>query len=146
MSDITPDYTRDCGRLGGKLEDVVPQPVLRKWPAAYAHGVKRKVRVRVTKFTGIGHHYYVSLTEEDNVVWQTTVDDMSERPFWMKPWEDPEGRGRDESKRCFTIGGVDNFIRRCVEKHFPSETHYLETMHEDELRLVNNRWHYNEGD
>lgn len=108
---------------GGYLRDV-PKPHNRKWPDS---SDKRNVLVTVGVYQAIGEHYYVSIAEEHNPVWDTRDAWVWGRPGeaigWRKCWDDVEGQGKVFEGKFDLRCQADSFIQRIVSEHFPPETH-----------------------
>jgi len=83
---------------GGHLEEI-SKPHTRFFPNPYR---KRKVTVTISRYYGIGLHYYVSLQEEDNPIWNGEA--------WQTAWDDKEGRGRTDTDLFFG-GEIEANIR-----------------------------------
>lgn len=82
---IKPDYA--AGNMFGacgSIEDA-PHPVQRYWPGAPK---KRRVDVTIMTYDFGGHHYFVSIQEEENPVWDGIE-------HWASYPDDVECRGRD---------------------------------------------------
>lgn len=107
----------------------MPQPLRRMWPGARR---KRRVRLQMLVWWGIGRHYHTSLEEEDNSVWDGEQ--------WCVPWNDQEGKGQHLNDIFVTEKAARNWVRRMMRKHFPKH------------RLVRGyshgtpKWFYREGD
>lgn len=122
---------RECGhfQFGGHRADF-PKVVQREFPASRK---RRKVTLTISIFFGIGRHYYVDLTEEDNPLWDPN------QKCWVKPWDDVEAKGQRFSERFASERAAERWARRIIAKHFPRH------------RIVrsggrDNRWHYKDGD
>ncbi len=134
-----PDYSAGCGHFGCKLVDIFPQPHIRKYPNQVT---KRKVRASIHDFKmAFGQHYYTSLCEEDNPVWEgryTIPGNIYHNgPHWVRPWHDDDGKGRHESGRFDTYTEAVAWIDTEGPKMFPPETHviereYLDTYEDEE--------------
>lgn len=137
--DTPPDWSENacCGHFGGKLEDV-PKPHFYLWDKLKR---KREVRVRITKFYGVGVHYYADLKEEDDAVWNRRIDPpYTKQAHWQKCWNDPKTDGRSFLRRCNTPEEAVEFVRQTQREHFPKKTHKLV---ED---IDRKEWFYKEGD
>lgn len=88
------DYNRDGKITGGYLEDI-PEPHIRKWPGS-PH--KRELTVRITRYYYEGTHYYISIQEEENPLWNGTPYEHDEsRPVgWVVAWDDKEAQGKTD--------------------------------------------------
>jgi hypothetical protein len=88
-----PDYRRSGITHGGWLKDV-PDPHIYYWPGAED---KRKLYARIMRYYGIGPHYHVSISQEDNPVWDCTIDKYrkDEPRGWVTTWDnDFPGKGK----------------------------------------------------
>jgi hypothetical protein len=121
-----------CGYFGGNIEEI-PKPHIRMFSNKQR---KRKVQVEFHNWVGNGgRHTYVSLTEEDNPIW-------NEKEYrWQKPWEDPEGKGQYFSNRFNTHEQAVRWAKKIAKKYFPNKTHKLVRKYSD-----NQKWWYKEGD
>jgi len=105
--------------------------------------LKRPVRVSARKYYGLGQHYWVSLHEEDNPIW-----DAKEKG-WRLCWDDAEGRGRIFSKSFLSMTSAQLWIEKLVRKEFPNKHFKLDKpdlngLSDDDEKI----WfgHYKEGD
>lgn len=89
-------YKSNSSSSGGYLNEI-PEPHIRKFPNPYS---KRKVKITVSRYYGYGIHYYVSIREDDNPIWN------SERNLWTRAWDDKEGEGKTDTDLYFD--GDDN--------------------------------------
>lgn len=127
---MKPDYSKYCGHYGG----LVPDNPIRMWPKCQR---KRRVTISIIMFYGIGQHYWVSLKEDGNPVWNT------EEGYWFEPWSDrdPEGRGkRLDTQKFNTLIEAKRWIAETLAKEFPKKTHTYYNSN------TYKRWYYKEGD
>lgn len=75
--------------MGGHLADI-PEPHIRKFPNPF---VKREVKITISRYYGYGEHYYVSVKEESNPIWNGST--------WVDAWDDKEGKGLDDLQLYF---------------------------------------------
>lgn len=131
----------NCSCHGGHLKDA-QQPV--QWFKERAD-YQPFVKVRVMKFYGIGVHWHVSITEEDDAV-------LGKDGEWFIPWlktdtaEQAEiwrahNGHRDDDKFC-TIKAAESWIQRKLDERFPGKDVWVRF----EGDKLGNRWHYGEGD
>jgi len=132
---------------GGHLKDV-PEPHRRY----YADRRRRRpVRVRIMKYYGIGLHYHVSIEEEADAVWDSSVNQHSGKPNgWRRCWDDktPGAKGEFVTFKRRTHLEALAEARRVLLRRFPKRTHSwrLESLCGDEVPR-GARWFYkNEGD
>ncbi len=93
---LPPDFSRGATTFGGHLKDI-PLPHVRYWPGSFK---KKEVRIRIMRYYGAGGvHYYASLQEDSNPIWN------SAEGYWQEAWDDLEGKGRDE-------WGIDDWPNR----------------------------------
>jgi len=117
--------------FGGYLKDL-SKPYKRQFPG----DKKRRVEVRVMQYYGIGIHFYVSVREEENPIWDEKEN------YWTTCWDDKseETRGKRFSDRFVDYEDVEIFIKETFEKNFSQKTHLLEFDFETEKK-----WFYGEG-
>ena len=117
--------------FGGYLKDL-SKPYKRQFPCDR----KREVLARVSKYYGVGVHYHISITEEENPIW-----DKKEN-CWRTCWDDKsketEGKRFDDS--FIDYDGAEKWIKEIFEKNFSSKTHLLRFDFEEEKK-----WFYGEG-
>lgn len=80
---------------------------------------KRLVKITAKVYYGLGHHYWITMHEEDNPIW-----DAKERA-WRTCWDDTDGRGAIESKSFLSMVSAQQWIRATQKKMFPTRTHKL---------------------
>lgn len=119
---------------GGYLKEI-PTPWKREFDkkARNDEGQKRKVHVKVFKFYGAGHHYYVRIEEEPNAIWN------SERRDFQVAWDDAKAKGREFHDKFNKPEHVENFIKRTLERRF--RNHKPDYQGEEDIR-----WYYKDGD
>ena len=76
---------------------------------------KREVTVSVRMYYGIGKHYWVSVKEKDNPIW--------DGEHWRTCWDDFEGRGRIESQSFLSMVSAQQWLESLKKKEFPKKTH-----------------------
>jgi len=119
---------------GGKLKDLTRRPYKRKYPGKE----KRQVRISVMRFSGIGVHYFVSIREEYNFIW-----DKKEKT-WREPWysyEDKKGRGQTFNSKFNTYAEAARYVKEILSEHFDMKTHKYEYEGEG-----TGKWLYKDGD
>ena len=123
------------GHYGGTLDDI-PLPHIRRWPNENKED-PRPVTVRIMKFWGIGSHYYVSVDEHDNPIWN------SKKKCFTQPWTDPGGKGRkfDCLQRPRSYYLAKRWAMMIIGKHFSDGNYRIDI--EDNS---GNEWYYGEGD
>jgi len=145
------DRTPKCDRgllSGGYLKDI-PKPHRRKFPEFGP----RQVRVHIMKYYGIGVHYYASVEEEDNPIWNPLTygekdsywkdtERGNEVVGWQIAWDDREGRGRRfNSPGTKSPYWIRKWVRETIKKHFrPFDAYEFEDM------MGKRMWFYREGD
>ena len=81
---------------------------------------KRTVTVRVMRFTGVGRHYHVSMTQENNPIWDLRDDPpFFKGPCWRLARDDQEGNGLYISEKFRTWERAMAFIEKTCAKKFP---------------------------
>jgi hypothetical protein len=126
------------GLSGGGYLKEIPKPHVRMFPNEKS---KRRVSVAVMVYDLVGgRHYRVSVTEEDNPIWNSHTQ-AEHSPNWKEiqgteygkkvvgwqvAWDDEEGKGLE----LYSVGldflyQVEDFIRDAWENNFSDETHYL---------------------
>lgn len=116
---------------GGYLREI-PKPHKRKWPESRE---KRTVNISCSIYSGIGKHYYVSILEEDNPIWN------AKREVWQKAWDDKKGKGKSFGTRSFdSHRQAMDHIRKILAENFSPETHWFYENSTGET------WFYREGD
>ncbi len=80
---------------------------------------KRLVSISARMYYGIGKHYWVTMTEEGNPIW-----DAKEKA-WRTCWDDLQGNGAIESKSFLSMVSAQQWIIAMQKKMFPSKTHTL---------------------
>jgi hypothetical protein len=99
---------------GGNIKDY--PGAKRKFPGRK----KRTVHVSIYKYYGIGQHFHVSLSEEDNPIW-----DVKEKS-WRTCWGDFKGKGRFEFTTARSLLSVKAWIEETIADKFPPKTHKIE--------------------
>ena len=120
-------------RYGGNFKKF-KKPLKRKYPGKE----KRPVKISVSRFPGIGIHYFVSIREEYNYIWDKKDKD------WREPWrsyEDKKGSGKVFVNKFNTYGAAANYVKKILSEHFDTKTH--EWFYEGE---GTGRWLYRDGD
>lgn len=105
---------------GGHIADV-PAPHVRYHSLVGAP--RREVVVTVTKFI-MGSHHHVSMAEEDDPIWDRTVDKYQDGT-WRRCWDDDAGRGLVLRTEYVHTRWIEPWIQRMVAQHFPPSTHVL---------------------
>lgn len=95
--------------------------------------------VRCHRYDGIGIHYYTSLEEEGNPIWQ------EKDKAWVTAWDDEKAKGRRFDKRCNSQSIARQFIKKTFLEEFSRETHVLVyDSYVDDFPKV--KWFYKGGD
>ena len=81
---------------------------------------KRLVSVSIHKYYGIGAHFHVTLSEENNPIW-----DAKEKG-WRECWDDTKAKGRIEFTRAQSLTSARAWIEKTMAKEFPPKTHRLD--------------------
>lgn len=115
--------------FGGYLKDI-PKPHRRLFSDRRR---KRAVRVEISRFYGIGVHYYVSLQLENNPVWNR------ETKTWQLAWDDTVGRGTTVTMRFNT----ESQAKQWVAEQRSKVVHRNHVFYEG---LTEKKWFYKEGD
>jgi len=119
---------------GGKLKELTKRPCKRKYPGKE----KRSVDISISRFSGIGVHYFVSIREEYNYIW-----DKKEKT-WRQPWssyKDKKGRGQTFISKFNTYREAARYVKEIIAEHFSTKTHKYEYEGEG-----TGRWLYRDGD
>jgi len=88
----------------------------------------------IAQYTGIGKHWFVSLKEEDNPIWDVQEDG------WRIAWDDTEARGRYfDGPKSLSYGWAHTWAKQMIARHFPNHE-----IHGDFDAPVH--WFYREGD
>lgn len=104
---------------------------------------KRHVSVSVRSYYGIGKHYWVTMKEEGNPIWDT------KEKAWRECWDDTIGRGHIESKSFLSMVSAKLWIERISKTLFPRKTHVIDLLDFSGLTEVDEKhWLgiYKEGD
>lgn len=96
------------------------------------HPQRRKVVVRIGRFTGHGMHFHVTMHEEPDPVWAPDLE------RWEVPLDDPNP-GRERMMKFRTREKADLWVSSTFEREFGSDTHVL--VYEE----TEPRWTYSEG-
>lgn len=140
ISDFGAEYLSDGRRIigfggGGYLKDAI-QPLVRKFPNNL--GIKRELKLSVTKFWGVGEHYHVSIEEESNPV----LCEVDGKLKWQLAWDDLDLHGLRDSEAFMTKEAVEQWVREAT-KDFSEETHRFVW---SALSPIDNEWFYKDGD
>lgn len=98
---------------GGYLKEI-PKPH-RRW---YNGRRKREVKIGVHVFWGVGIHYYVTVEEDDNAIWN------SKDKLWQLCWDDPK-KGKRFDQKFGNIVEAREWVKKLQQKHFPKKTHKM---------------------
>ena len=82
---------------------------------------KRPVHVKIIcygDYGGIGVHYYVTVTEDHNPIWD------SKQNIWTSAWDDYVGEGKKFENKFNTYIAAQNYVRK-VTKKFPPKSHRI---------------------
>jgi len=130
-----PDWKKGHYNMGGEIEDI-PEP--RVWYFPH-YPYKRNVRVNITLYSGMGVHYYASVEEEDNAVWDPGW--RKGEGGWTRCWGCDEKKGLRFDQQCNTAEEAERWVRETLRKKFPRKTHkYSYDCGEPK------KWFYREGD
>jgi hypothetical protein len=99
---------------GGNIKDY--PNARRKFPGR----AKRHVRISACMYYGIGKHYWVTMHEEDNPIW-----DAKEKA-WRKCWDDLKKNGHIESQAFLSMVSARGWIEKMQKKYFSKKTHVLD--------------------
>ncbi len=110
---------------------------------------RRHVRVCIMKFYGVGHHYHISIEEDDDAVW-----DSRDAASWGRPgepcgWTQPRGNPRGGRRFDFKRNYYDAAARAALlilRREFPRRTHEWSLDNLTEEGSKSRRWFYGEGD
>jgi hypothetical protein len=80
------NYNANSTLHGGHLSDI-PLPRIRRWPGCPD---KRKITIRITRYYDVGIHYFLTIFEEDNPLWNEKNQE------WQFAWDDKEYRGKTD--------------------------------------------------
>lgn len=88
ISMFDPDYSLESRITGGKLSDF-PEPHIWYWQSGMATR-KRKVIAKIMRYFGIGEHYYMSVHEESDYLWDGTESEHwpGKPNGWIELWEE----------------------------------------------------------
>jgi len=102
---------------GGYLAEL-PKP----WKRMFPGRSKRRVSVSIYKYYGLGQHYWVSLHEEGNPIWDRA------NKCWRSAWDDKsdDTKGRLFSRRCLSLVSARSYVEKIQKKFFPNKTHKLD--------------------
>lgn len=103
--------------MGGSWWAKIPQPYRFLHPTPVE---KRKVRVEVTRYYGVGVHFYATVEERPNYVWDGET--------WRQPWAAggfPDLDGKRFSGRFDTYTEAVNFVNTRIAENFSPTTHEL---------------------
>lgn len=123
--------------FGGKLSEI-PKPWHRQFPGPQ----KRKVRLTIGVFTGVGRHFHVRIEEEDNPIYCAHRDKYTTEAHWHKAEDDKEANGRAFDDKFDTEKAARQWARETFAKQFGDATHQIVQSGTGEPP----RWFYREGD
>ena len=115
--------------IGGDLKEV-PPPLVRMFPGPR----RRRVRVSIDRYDGIGVHWYVSIEEEPNPLWDSNED------AWREAYDDPGRAGKSFHGRLGSRSGAYEWVKRTCLANFGPKTHEVSNC----TRVP--KWFYREGD
>ncbi len=121
-----------CDISGGSIKDL-PEPHIRKFDDKR---LKRKLIVNITVYYSLGRHYYVSVREEFNSIY-----DAKEKGG-RDCWDDEIGKGKN-----FYIPKFDNRLE--MEKYLRRLKRWVFPKHKFEYNTCGNitkKWFYRDGD
>lgn len=105
-------------KSGGQLAEI-PEPHVRLFDIP---GYSREIRITVGRFPGFPHHY-VTLEEQDNLIWNPTTKPPYDSPCWQKAWDDEDARGRRFETKYVKPQYIDGWISRTLEENFTCAYH-----------------------
>lgn len=123
------------GAFGGNIAEV-PKPHVRFYANSRR---KRSVELNITRFAGFGVHYYATVQEVFDPVW----DGRPEHGCWRECWDDAMGKGQRFSEVFNTPGAAERWLRQILAKHFPKRSHKYRRAN---LGRLPRRWIYPEHD
>lgn len=104
---------------GGHLADI-PLPHIRYWPGADR---KRRLTIGISRFYGVGEHYYLRIVQEKNPIWN------SQEGYWHTAWDDEDGNGTTETQLYFdgkisktkfsSYAEITGYAKWVAKTHFP---------------------------
>ena len=101
---------------GGNIKDY--PNAKRKFPGR----TKRHVRVSVRMYYGIGKHYWLTLHEEDNPIWD------SKEKAWRECCDDLKKNGHIESEHFLSMVSAQDWLEKIINKLFPAKTHIIDAI------------------
>ncbi len=120
------ERNKEMSTCGGYLKDI-PKPHKRKWPG---HAERRRINITVGSFGIVGGiHYYVTLREEDNPIWDSTPDRYSkgEPSGWTSAWDDDKANGRIFERKCKSLHEVARFTDLVLALNFSKDKYEITT-------------------
>jgi hypothetical protein len=120
-------------RMGGYLKDM-QQPIVR-----WKDDPSRIPVVIITsmKYHGVGVHWYVDITDDDNPC-------LDAEGHWCSPWDDKEPSGRNEGKKFDFETDIYKWVRRILLKWHPRGPVHLVFPSSDHEGVI--KWFYKDGD
>ena len=117
-------------KLGGYLkESKVSEPYKR-----YHDDHPIKVNITVLKFHGIGIHYYCTIKEEPNFIWE------EESQTWTEFWDDPYKLREFQNGNFLTVEDARKWIQETLNENFEPGTYFVSEENNDDT------WFYKDGD
>jgi hypothetical protein len=107
---------KDAGMKSGGYLREIPKPHVRMFADKRR---RRKVSVTIGVFYGIGHHYHVTMSEEDNPIWNCAEN------CWQFAWDDKNYRGRIETGIFGLETQAIDYVKRTARRYFPKHSHRL---------------------
>lgn len=105
-------------RSGGKLAEI-PEPHVRLFEIP---GYSRELHIFVGRFPGFPH-YYITIQEQSNLIWNPTTRPPYDSPCWQKAWDDEEAEGRRFSTKYVKPAYIDSYIERTIDENFSCKHH-----------------------
>lgn len=101
---------------GGYLREI-PEPHVRYFSLPGAR--RRRVRVLVGVFSGIGRHYHVSSKVEDDYIWNEA------RELWQNPWDAQFLAGAIDMQRFDSAHQARAYIEDVLTPKYPADAYEL---------------------
>jgi len=140
---LPPNWRRPTGVFGGRLTDV-PEPHVYYFAGpGQDRRLKRNVKAWIIRYAGGGIHYYATVQEDGDFVWDGRSTDEKPEGCWRACHGDPKVNGRRYDRQCKTVEQAEAFIRETFAEHFPAKRYRRMG---SGGRSIPKRWVYAEGD
>lgn len=125
---------------GGYLKEI-PKPHKRYFDDRRR---RREVTIHITIYQGIGMHYHVTLSEEDDSIWNISSSEYYEDEVvgWQTARDDDRSKGESISEKFNTPRQAEAFVRKTLRRRFPRKTHKYVYGWTGQSR----KWFYKDGD